>query len=224
MVFVFWIVMWIGASLLMTPWATANGQPTPMVDALFTSASALFVTGLSVFDTGSYWSLFGQLVILGLIQVGALGVVVLGGYLTMLMGRRVYYRDRKMLGDSLGSAEAGGALRLLKQIMGYVLVIELVGSLLLSGLFWQYEQSWRAFYWGVFHAVSAFGNAGFDVLGMNSSLAHFAGDGWVVLVVGLLIMIGGLGFPVWTNVLSKLRGNRLSYHAKIVLLANACCG
>ncbi len=222
-VLAFVLVMNVGGVLLMQPWATQTQQSTAMIDAFFTAASALFVTGLTVVETGAYWSFAGQVVILALVQIGALGVVTIGGYLIYLFGQRFYYQDRQMLGESLGISDKGEVVAILRRVVRYVVILELLGAILLSVNFWLFGRPWLESAWlGVFHAVSAFANAGFDVFGQGNSAASLLEVGVAIEIIMALIIVGGLGFPVWMDLRQKLadRRHRLSLHSRVVLLVN----
>ncbi len=217
-------VMFLGAILLGQNWASSSGLKTDFIDALFTSASALFVTGLAVLETGTHWSFWGQLIILLLIQTGALGVVTIGGYIAYLLGQRFYYADRMLIGDNLGFGNKGEAIKVLKLVVRYVFLIELFGALLLTFnfLFHGFDLT-QALWHGVFHAVSAFANAGFDVFALGTSAQTLLEIGFALEIVMLLIVLGGLGFPVWLDVLEKIKkrsAHQISFHSRIVLLMN----
>ncbi|MCC6711256.1 MAG: hypothetical protein IT416_02795 [Candidatus Pacebacteria bacterium] len=217
-------VMFFGGFLLMHPWATQAGVITHPVDALFTSASALFVTGLAVVETGSYWSGWGQLVILMLVQVGALGVVTIGGYAAYIFGKRLFYTDKQLLSDNLGAHNKGEVLMILKDVMFYIFLIEFFGSLLLSLAFFSHGFSWfEAIKFGVFHAVSAFANAGFDIFALGDSGRTFIQVNFAAEIIMLLIVIGGLGYPVWLDLLNKVRQpkkHKLNYYSKLIIGLN----
>jgi trk system potassium uptake protein TrkH len=220
----FLLTMFFGAILLMQPWASQVQNQTSFIDALFTSASALFVTGLAVLETGSHYSFAGQLVILALIQIGALGVVTIGGYLVYLFGQRFYYKDRQLLGDSLGISDKGEVISILRRVVRYVFILELIGAVLLCVNFLLHSYNFAdALWFGVFHSISAFANAGFDVFGQGNSAASLLEVGIALEIVMLLIIIGGLGFPVWMDLRQKSANpsHRLSLHSKVVLLINA---
>jgi len=219
----FLLIMLIGAALLMQPWASQTATPTPFINAVFTAASALFVTGLAVVETGSHWSLAGQIVILSLIQVGALGVVTIGGYLVYLFGQRLYYKDLQIIGESLGVSDKGEVVSILRRVVRYVLLLELLGAILLSINFLLHgHELHQALWFGVFHAVSAFANAGFDVFGQGNNVAILLDTGFALEIVMLLIILGGLGFPVWMDLRQKFSNSnhKLSLHSKAVLLIN----
>ncbi len=208
-------VIVVGGVLLSLPVAAADGRPTPFIDALFTATSATAVTGLVVVDTATHWSLFGQLVILTLIQVGGFGYMTTAMLLALLVGRRIGLRERMVLAESYNLYALGGVVRFTKMVIMVTLAIEGAGALLLA-LRWAPEVGLaRGAYWGLFHAVSAFNNAGFDVMGNFRSLTRYVTDLPVNLIVTGLIILGGLGFGVLMNLRDGLR--RLTLHSKIVL-------
>ncbi len=207
----FVLVILLGSVLLMLPAASKAGKATPFLDALFTSTSAVCVTGLVLHDTASYWSLWGQAVILVLIQIGGLGVVTVAGAFAILSGRRIGLMQRSTMQEAIAAPQVGGIVRLTGFILKTALVIELLGAALLFPVFAK-EFGWiRGIWYALFHAISAFCNAGFDLMGVKtpfSSLMDYAGDPVVSIVIALLIAVGGIGFLTWEDV----RTNRLSFH------------
>lgn len=217
-------VILAGACLLMLPVSAREGAATPL-QAVFTAVSASCVTGLALVDTGVYWSLFGQITILFLIQIGGLGFMTFSVRLLLLLRRRVRLRYREVMVESINSTQIGGILRLTKEIVAGTLLFELAGAALLAVRFVP-EFGWgRGIYYSVFHAVSAFCNAGFDLMGEKgtfSSLMSYRGDTLVNLTVMALIVIGGLGFLVWEDLLrNRLRWRRYRLQTKIVLSITA---
>lgn len=204
-----------GSLLLMLPIAHESGKPFSFVDALFTATSAVCVTGLIVADTATQFTTFGELVILGLIQAGGLGIMTLSALMLLLMGRRITLQERLLMQEALGSFSIAGVVRLTRNIIFTTLAIEGIGALLLS-LYWLPKFPLRqALYWGFYHAVSAFNNAGFDVT--TASLRPFAKDPFVLLIIGLLITLGGIGFPVMEEVWRVRRWEKLSVHSRLVI-------
>lgn len=186
----------VGTGLLMLPWSTASGTSPPLLDAAFTSTSAVCVTGLVTVDTGSYWSGFGQGVILVLIQVGGLGIMVVATLLALAFARRMGLRARFALQTETRSTSPGQLRRLVLRIVAFSLVAEAVVAVLLGLRLWLgYDQTpGAAAYSGLFHAVSAFNNAGFSIY--SDSLMGFVSDPWFLLPVCAAVVLGGLGFPV----------------------------
>ncbi|NLG79959.1 MAG: Trk family potassium uptake protein [Firmicutes bacterium] len=211
----------IGAVILALPVSSRDGKALPFVDALFTATSAVCVTGLVVVDTHDQFSLFGQLVILCLIQVGGLGIMTVSTLIFLLLGRRVTLRSRLLIQEAMNQLTLEGMVRLIRKVLLVTAVVEGFGALLLA-IRWSFDMGFpRCLYYGVFHAVSGFCNAGFDLFGGFRSLTGYAADVWVNLVMTGLIIIGGLGFSVVSEVIAHRRGCKLSLHARVVLLTTA---
>ncbi len=209
----------VGTLLLWLPWSHAPGANVTLLDALFTATSALCVTGLTVVDTASAWSTFGQVLIMLLIQAGGLGIVTLGTLVALLLGRRVGFQERLRTAAQVSALEPGGVLRLVRTIFLISLGFETLGALLLYPTFAAlHGPGWGVFY-AFFHAVSAFNNAGFALY--PDSLTGFIADPAVNLVLAGLFITGGLGFIVHLNVWARLRRGRrfpLTLHSKVALL------
>lgn len=218
-------VIVLGALLLMLPISTQNGGVTPFSKTLFTATSAVCVTGLIVFDTASYWSGFGQLIILIMIQIGGLGVISVASFLSMLAGRKISLMQRQTMQNALSAPQMGGIVKLTRFIFLVSFAIEGIGALLLMPVFMT-KYGIRGIWMAVFHSVSAFCNAGFDLMGNQtgqySSLTSFAGSGYVTLVICLLIMIGGIGFLTWKDIaVKKTRFKEYSMQTKVILVTTA---
>jgi len=207
-----------GTLLLSLPLASADGQRAPFVDALFTATSAVCVTGLVVRDTATAWSGFGQAVILALIQLGGFGFATSATLLLALLGIRPTLRDRLACGMSLGEAGPGGVVRLLRRLAILTLAIELVGALVLlpSGIA-AAGSFLPGLWWAVFHSVSAFNNAGFDVVGGFRSLTPYQHAPQVLIPIAVLVILGGLSFAVLSDVARERRWGRLTLDSKLVL-------
>lgn len=209
----------VGAILLSLPVASASGKPIPFLDALFTATSATAVTGLVVVNTRDAFSLFGELVILVLIQTGGLGLMTVATLVALTTGRRITLRQRIIIQESLGQNRLEGIVRLAKAVLIFTALVEGTGAIILAW-HWAPLFGWgRALYYGLFHAVSAFDNAGFDLF--TSSLTEFRGDLVVNLVVSGLFIIGGLGFAVVTELTQLRRWQHLSLHTRMVLATTA---
>lgn len=214
----FAVLILVGALLLSLPAATASGVRPDFLTSLFTATSAVCVTGLVVVDTGSYWSPFGQAVILLLIQVGGLGFMTAGTLFALLLGKRIGLRERLMIREALNQVDVGGVVRLAKYILLFTLVVESAAALVLS-VRWSADFGWRGGLWrGIFHAVSAFNNAGFDIMGDFRSMMDYVADPWINFGLTFPIILGGLGFAVVADVQAKRHFDRLALHSKIVLL------
>ena len=214
-----------GAFLLMLPISSNERVYTPFLNALFTSTSASCVTGLIVYDTATHWSLFGQAVILFLIQVGGLGVVVVMTSLILLSGKRIGYSQRNTLANSISISSQGGIMKMLIFLLKWTGIIELFFSSLLATQFIP-EFGWkRGLWYSIFHSVSAFCNAGFDLMGIKepfSSLSDYSGNPVVNISIMALILLGGLGFMTWQDIAkNKWNFHRYRLQSKIILSATA---
>lgn len=216
-------IIFMGAILLMLPISSRSGEVTPFINALFTSASATCVTGLVVYDTFTHFSLFGQIIILALIQIGGLGFMLIATLFSLMLKRRIGLKTRGLLKESVSTITIGGVVRLTKNILKCTLVFEGIGAIILAFRFCGEMGFARAVYNGIFHSISAFCNAGFDLMGRfepSSSLTRFRGDIVVNLVVMALIVIGGIGFLVWQDLwVNKFKFSKYKLHTKIVLVA-----
>lgn len=219
----FLLIILCGTCLLMLPISSRMPGGTDFLSALFTAASATCVTGLVVVDTYQHWTLFGQMVILLMIQVGGLGFVTFGVTILLMMGKRIGLADRGLLRDSVNTLELGGIVRLAKLIVKGTLLIEGTGAVLLSIRFVPEFGLAEGIYYGIFHSVSAFCNAGFDLMGRfeaYSSLVRYADDWLVNLTTVSLVLIGGLGFVVWRDLYkNRLHMKKYTLHTKMVLTA-----
>ena len=221
----FFVIIIIGTLLLSLPISSRDREVTPLLDCLFTATSSTCVTGLVTVDTGTHWSLFGQCVILLMIQIGGLGFMTIATVLFMLINKKLGLRERELLSESINTLQIGGILKLAKRILAVTAVVELSGAALLSIRFCPEFGIPKGIFMGIFHSVSAFCNAGFDIMGFTGefcSLTGYYNDVLVNVVIMLLIIIGGLGFLVWDDVLNHgihLRKYRL--HSKIVLSISA---
>lgn len=218
-------VILLGALVLMLPIATVQRVWTPFHEALFTSTSAVCVTGLVVQDTGSYWSAFGQTVILLLIQIGGLGVITGAVTFLMLAGRNITLKERSAMQDAISAPAVGGIVRLTRFILKGTFLVELLGALALLPAFCR-DYGLRGVWMSVFHSVSAFCNAGFDILGRTDSLypslTAYAADPLVNIVIMLLIIVGGIGFLTWDDVCTHgLHLRRYRMQSKVILSATA---
>ena len=214
-----------GAFLLMLPIATKSGQiPTPE-EALFTSTSAVCVTGLVIRDTATYWSAFGQAVIMVLIQLGGLGIIFLAALVFTLSGRRLSILESSILQDTISAHQVGGIRKMTVFFFKAAIAAELLGALIMLPAFctrYGITGIWMA----VFHSVSAFCNAGFDLMGDKtgpfSSLTSFSADFGIVIPISLLIIIGGIGFLTWDDIAkNKLHIKKCRMQSKVILLSTA---
>ncbi|WP_129689476.1 TrkH family potassium uptake protein [Gottfriedia acidiceleris] len=213
----FAFIILLGAILLTLPIATKNGEGLRWLDALFTSTSATCVTGLVVVDTGTTFTVFGQLVILSLIQVGGLGFMTFATFFAVLLGKKISLKERLLLQESLNNLSIAGIVRLVKRIFIFTIVIELIGGILLAVRFAFDFPIKKAIYFGIFHSISNFNNAGFDLMGGFKSLTSYVTDPIVTIVVSLLITLGGIGFIVMNELYEYKETRFLSLHTKVVL-------
>ena len=221
----FLAIILLGTGLLMLPAASLAGRWTSVEDALFTATSAVCVTGLVIRDTATYWSFFGQAVILVLIQLGGLGIATVSALIATISGRKITLLQRSMLQESISAFQVGGIVKLTWFVCRLALLAELLGTLLMLPTFLSlYGQSgiWMA----LFHSVSAFCNAGFDVMGTHtgafSSLTAFGSQAGVILPVTLLIITGGIGFLTWDDIVKhRLRFKQYRMQSKVILTATA---
>ena len=214
-----------GSLLLMLPFSAQNGTVTPFHQALFTATSAVCVTGLVVQDTATHWSLFGQAVILILIQIGGMGVITVAAFFSLLSGRRISLMQRGTMQEAIAAPKVGGIVRLTGFIIRASLFIEALGALCMLPVFWR-DHGLRGVWMAVFHSVSAFCNAGFDLLGTPeakyASLTGYRADPVINLTIMALIVVGGIGFLTWDDIrANKLRLHRYRMQSKVILSTTA---
>ena len=223
--FGFFVLIMTGTLLLMLPFSSRDGRSMDFLGALFTATSASCVTGLVVADTWTQWSLFGQLVIITMIQIGGLGFITIGVYVSILLRRKIGLKMRGLMQESTSALNIGGIVRLAKKIIIGTILFEGGGALLLAIRFIPQYGFLRGIFYSIFHAVSAFCNAGFDLMGHTgqyNSLSVYYDDWLVNLVIMSLIIIGGIGFVVWDDISKKkLHFSRYLLQTKIVLITTA---
>ncbi len=218
-------VILLGALLLMLPVSSSSGVVTPFHEALFTATSAVCVTGLIVQDTGTYWTSFGQAVIISLIQVGGLGVITIAASISLLSGRKITFLQRRVMQEAIAAPKIGGIVKLTCFILKATFVFELIGALIMMPSFIKdagVKGIWMAF----FHSISAFCNAGFDILGSSQmkypSLTAYAGDPAVNIAIMALIVIGGIGFLTWEDIYENRHHiSRYRMQSKVILVTTA---
>ena len=219
--FGFIIMIFVGASILSLPISSRSREFTPFIDALFTATSASCVTGLIVYDTATHWSLFGKIIIIAMIQCGGLGVVTMLTVFTQVTGKKIGLRDRATLQSALSAPQIGGIVRLTSFIFKATIIIEMIGALLMFPRFMKDFGITKGIYYSVFHSISAFCNAGFDLMGdvsKFSSLTKYQSDIMINITIMLLILIGGLGFLIWKDIVDyRFDIKRYSTQTKIVL-------
>ena len=214
-------VIGLGTFLLWLPISNDGNTFTPVLDALFTAASAVCVTGLIVVDTGTYWSTFGQGVILGLIQIGGFGFMTSATLLLLALGRRINLRERMLIAESMGLGTLGGLVKLVRRIAVFTFVFEFLGAALFYIRFSDGNSIGAAAWRSIFHSISAFNNAGFDIFGNFQSLTHYHDDVLVVLVTAALVIIGGISFLVFSDIISFRRFSHYTLDSKMVLVVSA---
>ncbi len=216
----FAVLILIGTILLMLPVATENGNGLSFLNALFTATSATCVTGLVVVDTQDTFSIFGELVILLLIQIGGLGFMTFASFLFLVLGKKMSLKERLLLKEAINATDLTGIVKLVKRILIFTGVIELIGGIILSIHFSFEMPIAKAIYFGFFHSISNFNNAGFDLMGGFQSLTNYVDDPTVVITICALITLGGLGFIVMNDLYEYRKTKRLSLHTKVVLLSS----
>jgi trk system potassium uptake protein TrkH len=214
-------IIFIGTFLLMLPIASNDGRPLQFIDAFFTATSATCVTGLIVVDTGLHFSIFGQIVIILLIQIGGLGFMSMATLIAFLLRKRITLKERLLLQEALNQGSMEGIVRLIRKVLLYALTIEGIGAALFT-IRWSIDMSFpKALYLGIWQAISFFNNAGFDlfgpITGPFSSLTSYADDFLTNLVSMALIILGGIGFIVMSDLMDYHKTKRLSLHSKIVI-------
>ncbi len=217
----FFFIILAGSLILTLPIASRSGEWTPFLDSMFTATSATCVTGLVVYDTFTHWNVFGQLVILLLIQIGGLGFITVGVGFSMAFRRRIGLWQRDLLKESINAMEIGGIVKLSRKIFIGTALCEGAGAILLATRFIPEFGFVKGIYYSIFHAISAFCNAGFDLMGRQQPYASFtayATDPVINITIMLLIIVGGLGFVVWSDVVSKrFRWKNYCLHTKMVI-------
>lgn len=210
----YFVVITIGTLLLLLPISTVDGQGLSFVDALFTATSATAVTGLVVVTTGTFLTVFGQVVVMLLIQIGGLGIMTISTLFALFLGKKIGLKERLVIQEDLNQMKISGVVQLVKYIIGMTLMIEGLGALLLFPRLLREMAPGRALYYSIFHSISAFNNAGFDLFG--NSLESFTGDVYINLVMISLILLGGIGFAVIAELYRKKSLSHLSLHTKMV--------
>ena len=208
----------IGTLLLMLPISTQDRHHLSFIDALFEATTAVCVTGLVVVDTKTTFTLFGQIVILLLIQVGGLGFMTFGVLISLFLGKNIGLSSRLMIQESLNQLSLEGMVRLVKFVVGFTLLIEGVGAVILA-IRWAKDFGFpQSIYYGIFHSISAFNNAGIDIMGDFRSMTDYAGDVTIIMTLSSLLIIGGIGYTVILDILRKRSLKTLSLHTKLVLI------
>lgn len=221
MVIGFATVILVGAIILNLPISTQNGESIGFLNALFTATSAVCVTGLVVVDTSTYWSFFGQLTIIMLIQIGGLGFMTVTTMFALITGKRINLKERLLIQEALNQRDLSGIVRLTRYVLMMTFTIEGIGALILSTKFIPMFGFVKGTWFSIFHAISAFCNAGFDLMGATAgkftSIVCFNNSYLVMLTISALIILGGIGFPVLLNIIREKRYSRYNLHTKVVI-------
>lgn len=222
----FFLVIFVGTLFLMLPIATIEYKGTSFLDALFTATSAVCVTGLVVHDTATYWSLFGQTVIILLIQIGGMGVVTIAVAVATASGRKIGLMQRSTMQEAISAPQVGGIVRMTRFILRTSVTIELIGAAILAIVFCRDFGMAKGIWYALFHSISAFCNAGFDLNGIiqpYSSLTFYSEQPIVNIVIMLLIIIGGIGFLTWADIQkNKWHIKKYRMQSKVILCVTAC--
>lgn len=213
----FILVILIGGVILSLPISSVDGKPTNLLDSIFTSTSAVCVTGLVVVDTGTHWNLFGQIILLLLIQIGGLGFMSFTTMLAIIMGKKITLRNRLIVQEAMNAFDIQGLVKMVKHVVGFTFCVELFGAIVLAIKFIPKFGLGRGIYYGIFHSISAFCNAGFDLMGNYSSFTAYGSDTITILTISALLIIGGLGFSVWLDIYHARNIKRLTVHSKVVI-------
>lgn len=213
----FAIVIFIGAALLTLPISSKSGHGTPFVDCLFISTSATCVTGLVTLDTGTHWNYFGKTVIMCLIEVGGLGFMSFATLVALIAGKKITLKERLVLQESMNSFSLQGLVRTAKYVLVFTFLVQVGGAILLATQFIPEFGLGTGLYYSIFHSVSAFCNAGIDLIGNFRSLTPYYDNSVIILTIGGLIVTGGLGFFVWQEIYNYKGMHKLSLHSKLVI-------
>ncbi len=214
----FFIVIFIGGTILSLPISSASGESTNFLDSIFTATSATCVTGLVTVDTGTHWNLLGQTVIMILIEIGGLGFMSFATFISVLIGRRITLKSRLLMQEAMNTFNIQGLVKMLKKVMLFTFIIQFIGALILSTQLIPEFGIARGIYISIFSSISTFCNAGFDLFGNFNSYTAYYDNSIILLTVSVLIAIGGLGFIVLLELYNYKSTKKLSLHAKVVLL------
>ena len=221
----FAVIILLGALLLMLPISSKSGTVTSFLDCLLTSTSAVCVTGLVVYDTAVHWTFFGQGIILVLIQIGGMGVITVAAAITMAAGKKISLMQRSTMQDAISAPQVGGIVRFTGFILKCIVMIELLGALIMAPVFIMDYNFGKGLWMAVFHSISAFCNAGFDIVDdgvLYNSLMGYASDPIINLTIMLLIIIGGLGFLTWRDIYTNgIHVKRYRMQSKVILTVTA---
>lgn len=210
-------VILIGGIILSLPISSANGEATSFIDAVFTSTTSVCVTGLVTLDTGTHWNYFGKTVILILIEIGGLGFMSFATLVAILIGKKITLKDRLLMQEAMNTFTFQGVVKMVRYILTFTLSVQLLGAMLYSTQFIPEFGFAKGIYYSIFHSISAFCNAGIDLIGGFRSFTVYSSNPVILLTTSALIIIGGLGFTVWAEIYNMKSMRRLSTHSKVVL-------
>ena len=214
----FALLILTGGLILSLPISSASGEYTNYLDSVFTATSAVCVTGLVTIDTGTHWSILGKMVIMFLIEIGGLGFMSLATFVAILLGKKITLRDRLIMQEAMNAFNIQGLVKMVQYVLGFAVGIQFVGALLLSTQFVP-EFGWKkGIFYSIFHSVSSFCNAGFDLFGNYQSVVAYYNNPVVLLTIAGLVIIGGIGFTVLIEIFNFRKRKRLSTNSKVVLL------
>lgn len=214
----FALVILTGAILLSLPISSQSGEPTNFLDSLFTSTTAVCVTGLVTVDTGTHWNYFGKTVIMVLIEVGGLGFMSFATLISLVLGKKITLKERLLMQEALNTFNIQGLVKMVKYVLVFTFSVQALGALLYSTQFIPQFGFSKGIYYSIFHSISAFCNAGIDLMGSFSSLTGYSSNSVVILTTGALIVIGGLGFTVWSEIYNYKGLKKLTLHSRVVIL------
>lgn len=214
----FAILIFGGAALLSLPISSMSGESTDFIDSLFTSTSAVCVTGLITVDTGTHWNYFGKTIIMLLIEIGGLGFMAFTTLFAFLMGKKITLKERLVMQETMNTFDIQGIVKMVRYILLFTVITQSLGAVLLFTQFIPQFGVAEGIFYGIFHSISAFCNAGFDLFGHFNSLTVVNTNTVIILTISILIIIGGLGFTVWTELYNSKNIKRISLHSKVVIL------
>ncbi|MDD6770928.1 MAG: TrkH family potassium uptake protein [Inconstantimicrobium porci] len=214
----FAILIFGGAALLSLPISSVSGEPTGFIDSLFTSTSAVCVTGLITVDTGTHWNYFGKTIIMLLIEIGGLGFMAFTTLFAFLMGKKITLKERLVMQEAMNTFDIQGIVKMVRYILLFTVITQVLGAVLMFTQFIPQFGVAEGIFYAIFHSISAFCNAGFDLFGHFNSLTVVNTNTVIILTISILIIIGGLGFTVWSELYNSKDIKRISLHSKVVIL------
>lgn len=214
----FFTVILIGGIILSLPISSASGDFTSLIDSIFTATTSVCVTGLVTVDTGTHWSYFGKTIIMILIEIGGLGFMSFTTFVAVLIGKKITLKDRLLMQEAMNTVNFQGMVKLIRYIFAFTFSIQIIGAIILSTQFIPEYGLKKGAYFGLFHSVSAFCNAGIDIMGGFKSLTEYTSNPIIIMTISFLIIIGGLGFTVWSEIYNIRSLKKFSTHSKMVVL------